>query len=249
MALMQQLVAQAKATLSPTLSQWERGQDQNAPGFPTLPLSSSFIGFLGLLRSSRYGGVSIAPDTSTLVTNYEVAANPGFMGLDNSTGWNTQGSVGIAPSTFDPSTGSGRTASATLNEVSGSQTRLNQVFMLNPTDRFLTFTLSGTALGYVKGAPEDAFQVALLDANSGASLLGSDGQTVSDAFLSLQADGNQYAANCVTCINNADGITSDLAGVLGGLVEWLVVSPVTSPSATCASPACPQPSKHGDLRA
>lgn len=42
----------------------------------------------------------------------------------------------------------------------------------------------------LKGAPEDAFQVALLDANTGASLPGGDGQTMSDAFLSLQADGS-----------------------------------------------------------
>jgi hypothetical protein len=241
LALMQNLIAQAKGSLTPTLeeqlairlsgqttpakslviSQGERGQ--NAPAFPTLPLGTSFIGFLGLLRGSRYGGVSIAPDASTLVTQYDWAANATLTNgsLNAADGWSTEGSV-----VFNPSTGSGRTGlgEATLNEVSGSQTRLSQVFMLNPSDRFLSFTLAGTALDNVTGAPHDAFEVALLDANTGASLLGSDGLTRSDAFLNLQADGTQNAASCVTCINNADGSRTyrvDLAGVPAGVAANL----------------------------
>jgi VCBS repeat-containing protein len=108
---------------------------------------------------------------------------------------------------------------AVMREVSASQTRLNQVFLVNPRDRFLSFTLSGTALDNLTGAPDDAFEVALLDANTGASLLGSTGLTRSDAFLNLQADGTQNAANCVTCINNADGSRTyrvDLAGIPAG---------------------------------
>jgi hypothetical protein len=79
MVLMQGLVAQAKLMASttdstPTLTLPLQGGGNNAPAFPTLPLGTSFIGFLGLLRSSRYGGVSIAPDGSTLVTQYGWAA-------------------------------------------------------------------------------------------------------------------------------------------------------------------------------
>jgi VCBS repeat-containing protein len=69
------------------------------------------------------------------------------------------------------------------------------------------------------GAPDDAFEVALLDANTGASLLGSDGLTRSDAFLNLQADGTQNLASCVTCTTNADGSRTymvDLAGIAAG---------------------------------
>jgi hypothetical protein len=70
MVLMQGLVAQAKASLTAaTLSPSPlplAGEGQNAPAFPTLPLGTSFIGFLGLLRSSRYGGLNIVPDDSTL---------------------------------------------------------------------------------------------------------------------------------------------------------------------------------------
>jgi VCBS repeat-containing protein len=221
LALMQQLVGQVKAgltesTLSPTLPL------QGGGGFPTLPLGANFIGFLGLLRSSRYGGVSIAPDASTLVTKYAVAANATLVNgsLNAADGWSTLGSVDIGPSTSSGRTGGG----ATLNEVSGSQTRLSQVFMVNQRDRFLSFTLSGTALDDLTGAPDDAFEVALLDANTGASLLGGTGQTRTDAFLNLQADGTQNLANCVTCTNNADGSRTyrvDLAGVPAGVAANL----------------------------
>ena len=204
MALMQNLISQAKTEMTATSS-----TPGNTPTFPTLPLGTSFIGFLGLLRSSRYGGVSIAPDANTLVTQYAWAANTTLVNgsLNAADGWSTQGSVNI---------GSG---AAVMNEVSGSQTRLSQVFLLNPTDRFLSFTLAGTALDDLTGAPDDAFEVALLDANSGASLLGGTGLTRTDAFLNLQADGTQNVANCVTCINNADGSRTyrvDLAGVPAG---------------------------------
>jgi hypothetical protein len=93
MALMQSLVAEAKATLSPSPSPANGGGE-----FPTLPLGTSFIGFLGLLRSSRYGGVSIAPDASTLVTQYDWAANTTLVNgsLNAADGWSTQGSVNIA---------------------------------------------------------------------------------------------------------------------------------------------------------
>ena len=217
MALMQGLVAEAKASLSPSPSPANGGGE-----FPTLPLGTSFIGFLGLLRGSRYGGVSIAPDASTLVTQYDWAANTTLTNgsLNAADGWSTLGSVDIGPASTgsgQASTSSGRTGGgATLNEVSGSQTRLSQVFLLNPTDRFLSFTLSGTALDNLNGAPDDAFEVALLDANSGVSLLGSTGLTHSDAFLNLQGDGTEYAAAGVVRIDNADGSRTyrvDLSGI------------------------------------
>ena len=107
-------------------------------------------------------------------------------------GWNTQGSVGIASGV------------AKLNEVSTCQTRLSQVFILNERDRHLSFTLSGTALDDLNGAPSpspqsspasgrggereshslilDAVEAALLNANTGLSLLGSVSLTpVNDA--------------------------------------------------------------------
>jgi hypothetical protein len=162
------------------------------------------LAFAGLLRGSRYGGLSISPVPGTLVTEYATAANAAFVSVDSGNGWNTKGSVDVSA------------GAATLNEVSGSQTRLNQVFMLNDKDRYLSFTLSGTALDNLTGAPDDAFEVALLDANTGRSVLGSNGLTRSDAFLNLQADGTQNAASCITCTFNSDGSRTyrvDLTGV------------------------------------
>ncbi len=232
LALMQQLIGQAKATLTPTLSQWERGQNgtpDNTPLPLPIPLGGSMgLAFLGRLRGSRFGGVSIEADLSTLVTQYDVSANAVFTNLDTAAGWNTQGSVDIASGV------------ATLNEVSNSQTRLSQVFLVGERGRYLSFTLSGTALDDLTGAlplpnplpqagegatvaasgsgfgPSDAFEVALLDANAGLSLLGSDGMSRSDAFLNLQADGTERSATGVTRIVNGDGSRTyrvDLTGI------------------------------------
>jgi hypothetical protein len=115
LALMQQLVTQAKTTLTEsTLS--PSHPLQGGGGFPTMPLGASFIGFLGFLRGSRYGGVSVAPDTSTLVTEYSAMANPQFSnatfsaadGKPSTSGWSTQGGVSVAG------------GAATLQEVSTS---------------------------------------------------------------------------------------------------------------------------------
>jgi hypothetical protein len=220
LALMQQLIVEAKnglaAAPSLTLPQGERGSPDAPTPFPTLPISLGGLAFAGLLRPNRFGGMNI--DLVSAITpapvprpQYEVSANATFTSLNTASGWNTQGSVDIVSST-----GTAQTGTATLNEVSTSQTRLSQVFMLGDRDRYLSFTLSGAVLDHPTGAPEDAFEVALLDANSGASLLGTDGLTRTDAFLNLQGDGTQNAASCVTCIVNADGSRTyrvDLTGV------------------------------------
>jgi hypothetical protein len=41
--------------------------------------------------------------------------------------------------------------------------------MVNANDRYLSFTLSGTALDNLTGTPDDAFEVALLNANPALS--------------------------------------------------------------------------------
>ncbi len=140
LALTQQLIAQAKGEIT-SVATVDNSSPANVPIPLDLPLGGSLIGLAGFM-GRRY-------------TQYEVAANAAFTTLDTASGWNTAGSVSIAPAA------AGQAATATLNEVSGSQTRLNQVFMPGDNDRYLTFTLSGSALDYVKGLPEDAFQVAL----------------------------------------------------------------------------------------
>ena len=85
LALMQQLIAQAKgevtgtdsyaSTLSPPLPL------QGGGGLPLdLPLSLSGLAFAGLLRPNRYGSMSI--DLAAPATQYEAAANATFTNLD-----------------------------------------------------------------------------------------------------------------------------------------------------------------------
>lgn len=111
------------------------------------------------------------------------------------------------------------TPAATLAESATAQTRLNQVFVVNDDDRYLSFTVADAALGDQADGPDDAFEVALLDANTGASLLGGTGLTHSDALLNRQANGAESTASGIDVVVNADGSRSyriDLAGIAAG---------------------------------
>ena len=223
LSLMAQLAGQAKLAL-------EGNGTPDTPQSPGLPIGAGLSALLvGRLRSTRYGSWSPAFDSVQIpapVPQFEVAANPTLANgkLESGEGWATQGNVAIA------------NGQATLSEVSASQTRLNQVFVVGPHDRYLSFTIAGIALddqasngsplpnplveqlasrlgpqagkslviplageganGAASGSgmgPSDAFEAAMLDANSGASLLGGTGLTHNDAFLNLQADGTERA--------------------------------------------------------
>jgi VCBS repeat-containing protein len=127
--------------------------------------------------------------------------------------WETTGQVAVANN------------AAVLTEATASQTRLNQAFIVSANDRYLSFTLSGIALddpsansGQVNG-PDDTFEVALLNANTGASLLSPLSLTRTDALLNLQANGTELLAQGVTHVVNADGSRTyviDLAGIAAG---------------------------------
>lgn len=170
------------------------------PGTP-LPMTMSLAAFVATRRRA---------DASPL-TQFAVAANPVLTNpqFADSQGWSVAGNVAM------------QAGAATLKESATVQTRLNQVFVVGENDRFLSFTLSGIALDDVDNAPDDAFEVALIDANTGLSLLGGSGLTRNDAFLNLQADGSEYKAAGVTTVNNADGsrtVLVDLAGIAAGTV-------------------------------
>jgi hypothetical protein len=149
------------------------------------------------------------------LTQFNTLANAKLENPDFADGafWSTQGDVAF------------ESGAATLKETATSQTRLNQVFVVGEHDRFLSFTLSGAGpnagLGDQAAGPDDAFEVALIDASTGAALLGSSGITRSDAFLNLQANGNEHASSAVTRLTNADGSRTylvDLAGIAAGTV-------------------------------
>lgn len=128
---------------------------------------------------------------------------------NQATGWTTNGTV-----TFGA-------AGAELRETLNTQAALRQVFSLGEHDRYLRFTVQSD-LHSTSNGPGDAFEAALLDANTGAALRSMNGLSRSDAFLNQQAPGahallNTSAALVVT--ENLDGsrtYTLDLAGLSAG---------------------------------
>ena len=184
LALMADLVVGLKADLQMAASDGistSNTSDNSPLPFPWLPLDSTLgLAFLGRLRSRLSG---LAADNAALtptlsqgereVVQYDVVANATLVNgnLDAATGWLSQGSVAFANGT------------AVLNEVSNSQTRLSQVFMVGAQDRFLSFTLGGTVLDDQLIGPDDAFEAALLDANTGASLAGALNLSRTDALF------------------------------------------------------------------
>lgn len=219
LALMAQLVGEIKPALG--LSNGAaQGNTPDTPLNPSLPVGTTLSALLlGRLRRTGYGSWSPLFDSAQVpapVPQFAIAANaklenPAF---DGGTGWTTEGDVAFANG---PSSGFG-TGAATLTETTATQTRLNQVFVLGEHDRFLSFTLANVALGDQAG-PDDAFEVALLDANTGLSLLGGTGLSHNDAFLNIQANSLEHKASGITRIDNADGSRTylvDLAGIAAG---------------------------------
>ena len=182
-------------------------RDPDTP-LPTGGSSSSTR--LGRARNSRFDALNDANDTfeaRNTLPQYDIAANATLSNLDTSNGWLTRGNVSVAGGV------------AILSEVSNTQTRLNQVFMVGPNDRYLTFTVNSTVLDDQANGPDDAFEVGLLNANTGASLAGPIGLTHSDALLNLQADGSEFAATGVSHVTNPDGSRTylvDLSGIASG---------------------------------
>ena len=131
------------------------------------------------------------------VASPATAANPALLGAvaipahatllngdfaQSSAQWETTGKVDASPSTI------------TLGESTTAQAHLAQSFIITPQDRFLTFTVSGLALqtnstqqnGILTAAPQDAFEVALTNANTGSKLLAGLATDHSDALLNIQ---------------------------------------------------------------
>ncbi|WP_366144176.1 Ig-like domain-containing protein [Candidatus Accumulibacter sp. ACC012] len=179
------------------------------PGAP-LPLSRS----VGSLRLGRLRPPEPSDPTgdrlNATLTQFSIVANPTLLDpafIDGADWWSTSGKVVFVP------------GFATLKETATSQTRLNQAFVLGANDRTLSFTLADIALDDVDAAPDDAFEVALIDASTGLSLMGGTGLADNDAILNLQADGSEHKAAGVTTLRNADGSLSvvvDLTGIATG---------------------------------
>ena len=196
LTLMARLVAELKnaggEALTLALSQGERGQVQGDaeqdPSNPSSPLPSpSHLSALGLLpfgfmrRNDGKGsaneavatGAATASPTSYLTAINTTLANGSFSARQNGTidQWESVGNVAAAPAAAFQA--------VTLGESTSAQAHLAQAFVLSAQDRFLTFTVSGLDLqtnsieqgDVFTAAPQDAFEVALQNANTGANLL------------------------------------------------------------------------------
>ena len=196
LTLMARLVAELKGAggeaLTLALSQGERGQVQGEseqdPSNPSSPLPSpSPLSALGLLplgfmrhndgKGSANAGVATGAATASHI-DYLTAINTTLANGSFSVGqnasidqWESVGNVAATPAVASQV--------VMLGESTTAQAHLAQAFVLSAQDRFLTFTVSGLDLqtnsiergDVFTAAPQDAFEVALQNANTGANLL------------------------------------------------------------------------------
>ena len=161
-----------------------QGESEQDPSNPFAPSPLSALGLLpfGLMRRNDGKGSANAALTTGAATashaDYLTAinttlANGSFSARQNGIidQWESVGNVAAAPAVAFHA--------VTLGESTTAQAHLAQAFILSAQDRFLTFTVSGLNLqsnstqqnGVFTAAPQDAFEVALQNANTGANLL------------------------------------------------------------------------------
>jgi PKD repeat protein len=136
-------------------------------------------------------------------------------------GWSTRGAATIL------------NQEAVLTEDSPFNSNFSQSFIIPEGAKYLQFTLKNTTLGAnTPTSPGDAFEVALLNANTKQSLINTvTGLTQTDSLLNIQNDGIYYSNDKVKLINttpnptfvgtdtftytvtDSDGLTSNTATV------------------------------------
>ncbi len=182
--LMAQLVAQRRAEdegLAAGDGDPQPGRDHPHHPDPALPAGQRTPSQrLGRRPSASGSGTGTDDAASTSTPRYATAVNPaltnGDFGAEGTAGWVATGDV-VA--------GHGQ---VTLGESATSQTQLAQGFVVGATDHVLSFTVDASTLQANTFGPADAFEVALLDANTGTALGGTVPLTRSDALLNRQLD-------------------------------------------------------------
>jgi hypothetical protein len=140
--------------------------------------------------------------------------NPDF-GIDGTDSWVSEGDL-------QPGTNA-----ITLKESTTAPTHLAQIFQINPGNRQLRFTVSNLSLNSNASGPNDAFEVALLDADTTLPALGASGTVPlanSDALLNLQSSGSVFLAPALQWSDNGDGsftYSLDLPDSLAGTAVLL----------------------------
>ena len=115
---------------------------------------------------------------------------------DGGFAWTTVGDVAV------------ENGAAVLREDRSVFTGLSQSILPPPGAETLRFDVVDLRLSQTPGEAPDAFEVALLDAATGASLLGPiAGLGGTDAFLNVQADGARFFADGVQIAETGEGFT------------------------------------------
>ncbi|PSF26152.1 hypothetical protein C7H19_25150 [Aphanothece hegewaldii CCALA 016] len=132
---------------------------------------------------------------------------------DPNYGWNQRGAATILNS------------KAILTEDSPLLSNFSQTFIIPEGAKTLQFTLTATELGHSHLAPPDAFEVALLEANTLTPLVGtSTGLSQTDSFFNLQANGTLYFSNFVKTNNTTPSgrtISVDISHLTPGTLATL----------------------------
>jgi hypothetical protein len=141
--------------------------------------------------------------------NFQGAVNTtltnGDFGSDGTTGWVAEDNIALG------------TDSVTLNESPTRQTHLAQGFMVGATDRVLSFTVDAHDMARNTAGPNDAFEAALLNANTGLPVTNTVALSRSDALLNIQANGTERLANGVRKVLNTDGSATYLINLPAAL--------------------------------
>jgi PKD repeat protein len=103
----------------------------------------------------------------------------------NTYAWNTRGDSKI------------ESGQAVLTEDSPFLSNFSQTFTVPESAKTIQFKLIETELGASELAPPDAFEVALLDANTNESLVTDNDLTETDSLLNIQPDGTAYFSDQV----------------------------------------------------
>ena len=128
--------------------------------------------------------------------------------------WTTSGTV-----TTD---GSGN---AILTNSTAADAQLAQTFNIDSSDQYLQFTVTdGMQANNGTTGPQDAFDVALDNASTGTSLVGTDGLSDSDGLLNIQANGTETDGSMVSKTVNADGSTTYLINLQGAFASGAVTA-------------------------
>jgi PKD domain/Bacterial Ig domain len=199
--------------LDTTLHPYDLMNTSLKPGVRKLPsaMDWAMIDALNSGVEGRVSGVGTV-NPAHLTAGALLAINNGDFATN--TGWNTLGATNIINGT------------ATLTEQSQKLSELTQAFIIPTGAKTLQFTIvdnhlvkdGGTGgLGdWGNKAPNDAFEVALLDSNTFNPLAGTIGLTHSDSLLNIQANGTIHKSDKVTITalgNNSSIVTIDLTQV------------------------------------